>query len=242
MPSPIDERYKAHVLNLRALESAHTQIARQLNFAVAAEQSAAIKALLKTYILLIGAWAEVRLLKLLHEPAAFSEDERAKVFACQNQLTMWKMTLEIGLRRRYAVGVGALSIQNVPATAFLRYRELDRLLDEDLEPVIGIRNKLAHGQWERTFTNSLDEISHEMMTLLNGENALSCKFKKSIIEYISRIIHDLAVGGVAFERDFDEHYRFITIYQNQLTSRSYTKWEKQQVSKLKRGRARSLMQ
>lgn len=241
MPIPIAERYKAHVLNLRALESAHTQVARQLNFAVASDHSAAVDALLKTYILLIGAWAEVRLLKLLHEPAAFSDDERAKIFACQNQLTMWKMTLEIGLRRRYAVGARALSINSVPATAFFRYRELDRLLDDDLEPVIGIRNKLAHGQWERTFTSNLDEISNDMMALLNRENALSCKFKKSIIEYISRIIHDLVVGGVAFERDFDEHYRFITIYQNQLSSRAYAKWKNQQVAKLKRGRARSAM-
>ena len=97
-----DEIYHCHVKNLRAVNSALVQIYRQLKYCLAAQQDVAADALLKTFCLLIGAWAEVRLLKVLYEPSGFSGTDRTKILAPDNtQVDRWKLALELGFRKKY---------------------------------------------------------------------------------------------------------------------------------------------
>lgn len=233
MPLTISDLYKAHVQNLRAVDSACTQIFRETKRCLATKQSTAAEALLKTFTLLIGAWSEVRLLKLLHEPNGFSDADRARILGLGTKVDQWKRTLETGFRRRYNVPNAAMS--TLPRTAFLRYQELVSLVEHELRPVVEIRNKLAHGQWARTLNNEMTDISQDMMALLNTENALSVNFKKTILDIISRLVNDLVVGGVAFDRDFDNHYRLLEQTRTNLRSRAYTRWAESLQLKFERG-------
>jgi hypothetical protein len=113
---------------------------------------------------------------------------------------------------------------SIPLTAYLRYTEINSLIEGDLKPIIEIRNKLAHGQWARTLNNEMSDISQQMMQLLNTENALSANFKKQIVEMLSRIVHDLVTSAVAFDRDFDNHYHTLYQAKTNLQTRSYEDW------------------
>jgi hypothetical protein len=193
MALPRAELYKLHVRNLRAVDVACSQVFRQLKHCLSARQDRAADALLKTFILLVGAWAEVRLLKLLHEKNGFSNGDRASILAVGSKIDQWNRALEIGFRRRYEVPHARLTRRSLPLTVFLRYQEIASIVKDDLRPIIEIRNKLAHGQWTRTLNNDMTDVSEEMMALLNAENALSANFKKQILEKLSRILHDLVI-------------------------------------------------
>ena len=180
MPLSTENLYQAHVANLRAIDLACNHIYRELKRCLATKQDKAVDALLKTFTLLIGAWSEVRLLKVLHEPNGFAEAERSKVLNTTAKIDQWKLLAEIGFRRRYNLPNAQLSRQTLPLTAYLRYQEIISVIEKDLRPIIEIRNKLAHGQWARTLNSEMTDISSSMMALLNTENALSANFKKKI--------------------------------------------------------------
>ena len=178
-----DEIYHCHVKNLRDVNSALVQIYRQLKYCLAAQQDVAADALLKTFCLLIGAWAEVRLLKVLYEPSGFSGTDRTKILAPDNtQVDRWKLALELGFRKKYKIPRAPLGDNSLPHATSSRYRDITGLIEEQLTPVIEIRNKLAHGQWSRTLNTTMDDISQEAMKRLNTETALSANYKRQILE------------------------------------------------------------
>lgn len=223
MALPQSDIFKVHVQNLRAVSRACDALDIDLRRSLATNRNFASEALLKTSVLLVGAWAEVRLCKLLYEPKGFSDAERAQVLAEGTQLDRWKQTLELGFRRRYGVPTAKLTKNSLPVTAFSRFAELTEVIATDLAPIIEVRNRLAHGQWARTLTNDGTNYSPETMKLLNTENALSLRFKRTMIECLSQLVHNL-VASVAFERDFDKHYRVLHQARVNLVSRSYEDW------------------
>ena len=227
-----NSKYKAHVLNLRELENALIHFNRQLNYAVASNNPVAEKAFMKIYLLIIGAWAEVRLLKVLFERNSFDNDKINQIMEERTLFLKWKKAVYLGFCKKYNVR-GELTEGKIGFDAFSKYEKIQKLLDEDLEPLIAIRNNLAHGQWARTFNGALSEISETRMQLLNLENPLSCKAKKITIECMANIINDLVVGGAAFERDFNKHCNQLFNSSNRLRMQSYEKWKDNQIRKFK---------
>lgn len=237
MPLSAEDLYKAHVLNLRAVGEGLARIERELNDAIASQNVAAREPLVRIFLLLAGAWTECRLKKVLYEPGGFGSSDREVVEGQRTQADRWRRALELGYRKRYGVKKAAISEHSVGATAWLRYEAIDRLILDELEPLIGMRNTLAHGQWIRPLNTDETDIQNMMLVALKRENALSVKFKLALSTHIAEIIHDL-VAATSFERDFDFHFLGITNTRLNLTRRSYDTWEKQMIAKYQRGRMR----
>ena len=193
-------------------------------------------ALMKTTMLLLGAWAENRLRKLAYEPNGFSQDERELVSSSTSQLDSWRKAIELSFRNRYGLPRADLSL-SLPITPRSRYQTLLVILEDDLKPIIEVRNKLAHGQWSRTLNNANDDFSQEMMARISAENALTVKFKKRLLSYLAQIIHDLVAGNDAFERDFDLHFKNLEQAKRDIKSRSFSAWHSAMQKKYQRGRA-----
>lgn len=81
MPATPENLYKAHVKNLRAVDTALERMLRELNASLSRCDNTTSDALLKTTMLLLGAWAENRLRKMLFEPNGFTPAERAKIIS-----------------------------------------------------------------------------------------------------------------------------------------------------------------
>lgn len=235
MPATPERLYKAHVLNLRAVDVAFERIIRELNSSLARSDNKTSDALLKTAMLLLGGWAENRLRKLVYEPNGFSPAERDKINSANTQLESWTTALELGLRRRHNVPYASLGAA-LPLTPRAHYAALTAVFDNDLRPVIEIRNKLAHGQWARALNSENSDFSESHNQQLNSENAHSVKCKHRILENMAQLIHDLVAGNHAFERDFDDHFRRLETAQRDISARSYQRWLQQMRTKFERGK------
>jgi len=234
MPATDSDLYKAHVKNLRAVEAGIAQVQRDLNRAIGEGNAPLIETLKKLFLFLSGAWAECRLKKLIYEDKGFTSASRSLIRSEKTQADRWKKALEVGYRKRYKVPKAALSATTLPGTAWFRFGAIQRIISEDLEPLISLRNTLAHGQWDRPLNSDETDISGALIAQIRQENALSIKFKLSLIESMSNLIHDL-VSAASFERDFDAHYKNIIAARTNLNKRPYEKWRQSMVEKKRRG-------
>lgn len=235
MPLSDADLYKAHVKNLRAVEDSISHIERDLNRAISEDNSSLADTLKKLYLLLAGAWAECRLKKLIYEADGFSSSDRSSIRGERSQSDRWKKAVELGYRKRYKVRKASLSELSLQPTSWFRYVALKDIITQELEPLIELRNTLAHGQWVRPLNSAETDISGKIIGSLNQENALSVKFKIALIEDLSNLIHDL-VAATSFERDFDLHYRHIVATRTSLQRRSYEHWRQSMIEKRERGR------
>ncbi|MNK86674.1 hypothetical protein D3C87_1065920 [compost metagenome] len=219
----VAELYSYHTANLRALKAAKGQIASLAKAAISTNRTAELTSLLKLNAFLIGAWAEVRLQKVLHEPSAFTAIERAAVSSKKTQLDQWKMLAEVAFRKHYHI-VQAAPMRTLPFTARARFEEILKLFDNELSVVITVRNKLAHGQWAYALNGANDAVEQGIMKELRRENFLSLLFKDALIACIADIANILVVSQPTFERDFDRLFAALEQLQSNLKNRQYTKY------------------
>src|SRR5438874_266914 len=104
MPRNPTKLYSQHVANLRELQAALGNVARLARVAIASgDPERSLRTLLRLYAFLIGAWAECRLRKLLHEEFGFSEAERALILEKPTQLEQWEATVDASFRKHHGV-------------------------------------------------------------------------------------------------------------------------------------------
>lgn len=233
--------YKFHSANLARVEDALDQVEIHLRCAVATQDRKSQKALLPLYSLMIGASAETQLMKILHEPKAFTELQKQAIINSRVHLDRWHKLLESAVRNHHGLNEAkAISDATIPATDYFYFRELNQLLDHQLKIVIELRNKMAHGQWEYPFTDNFQDVSSDKMRILRQENLLTLKFKRSILKYLLFIIRDVAVSRLAFHRDFDTQYARMKHAMRNLQTRDYEKYRDSLIRKKQRGRVKEL--
>lgn len=235
---PPDELYRFHVANLQAIDTAIKRVTLSLRAAISSGDEKTIRAFVRLYALLLGAWAECRLCKLVYEPNGFNEQERTFIRSRSTQLEQWHTAVEIAFRKYYNVPKALLSDKSLAHSTYSQYATILDMLEKDLRPIIELRNKLAHGQWVYPLNNTGDDVAQKQMGALRGENLLSLQFKKALVSYLSDVIHDLVVSRPTFERDFNEHYRAIVATRCNLQRRDYKSYAKQMVKKYERGKAK----
>ena len=234
MTTTPERLYKAHVGNLRSLEKGLRFTYLASKQALSKQQDAAADAHLRVFLMLIGAWLECRLRKLLFEPNGLDASLRNRVTGNESspQLERWNEALRIGFARRYLSDPKNLPTEhNLPHTEWLRFNSLSVKLNDDLSHIITMRNKLAHGQWERTLNSNQDDFEKSQMAALNAETVLSAHFKYKTAKVLANLIHDLICSSAAFPRDFDAHYEAIKHISQNSKSLNYSDWRQRLVEK-----------
>jgi len=234
---PPAKLYKFHVDNLREIDRAMQRVARSLRAAISQNDAITMSSYMRLYALLLGAWAECRLRKLMYEPHGFDESDRNTISGESTQLKQWQKSVELAFRRQYNIPKAALSVDTLPHSAHARYVTLSNMLQNDLGSIIELRNKLAHGQWVYPLNSDGNDIAQNQMDALRVENLLFLQFRKGLLESLSTAIHDLIVSKPTFERDFDDHLRVITELQRNLKKRDYATWAAGLRQKYLRGKA-----
>lgn len=231
--------YGQHVANLRELEAALGNVARLARAAIASvDPERSLRTLLRLYSFLLGAWAESRLRKLLHEEFGFTDSEREIIGSAKTQLEQWQLTVDASFRKHYILPNAKLNPRTLGVAASARRDALLDVLDRDLRIIIEIRNKLAHGQWIYPFNDKGTGVEHNKYLLINKENLLSLEFKFAMLRHLADAMHDLVVSPKTFERDFDSHFRKLFQAQTNLKKRDYAKYEQALVDSRKRARAK----
>jgi hypothetical protein len=88
------ELYCFHCANLREVARGIERVEIAARRAIATVDEVTLHALIRLYALLLGAWAECRLKKLLYEPSGFDQADRAKIRAVSDQHGRWRATVE----------------------------------------------------------------------------------------------------------------------------------------------------
>jgi len=209
MPRTPQELCKYHVKNLRAIDDAKDQVSGLLRQAIKTDDKRTRDVLVRLLALLLAAWAECRLRKLLYEHEHFSAQDRTKITGAGSQLQQWEMAVEVAFRKHYNRPHGPLDSPNFPRSAFTQYTDINRMLDTDLRAVILLRNRLSHGQWIYTLNEAGTEVDTRLMRVLRTETILSLQAKTNLLLHLANIIQELVVSPPTFQRNFDHYYRSI---------------------------------
>jgi hypothetical protein len=227
--------YKYHTKNLRFLTQALETNAVSTRHAIATQDADKTKTLERMHHFLLGAWAEVRLCKLLNETNAFNSDEMIQIDACNSQLDKWNKAIKLSFRRHYDVSSANLTQNNLTPTVYFRYVVISGVVNNELKDVIEIRNRIAHGQWLFLLNSEANVIEQDKMAKISRENLQKLLFKKNMINYLANLIHDLVISPVTFERDFDKHYMGVLQCRQSIAKKSYVKYVNQLVSSYQKG-------
>jgi len=226
MNNATSKMYSYHVANLRELELAISHTARIARAEIASnDPQKSLQSMLRLYSFLVGAWAECRLLKLLHEANGFSDAERTQVIQRGSQLDQWKEAVDLAFRKHHGVPKAPLVAKNIGVAHAARRDALQEVLSNELRIVIEIRNKLAHGQWVYPFNNECTAVEAKKYQLINKENLQSLQFKYALVGYLADAVHDLVVSPATFERDFEDHFKKLFQTKINLKTKSYLKYE-----------------
>src|SRR5262245_7658986 len=98
---PPKKLYQFHVANLQEIDRAMDKIARSLRAFVSQGDETSVSEFMRLYALLLGAWAECRLRKLIFEPQSFDDGERKIIQDESTQLKQWQKAVELSFRRQY---------------------------------------------------------------------------------------------------------------------------------------------
>lgn len=237
MPPP-ETIYAFHVANLREVNRGLAHIGRELRRALSDGDRPGSSALTKTYALTLAVKVECRLQKLVYEPNV-SAAERETVLAPPQHVERWHAAVELGLRNHWANRPGDLSQLSLGHDIHARYQTLTAAIEDDLRPIIELRNKLAHGQWVFPLTES-NEVAVEQKRTLEREQALSLGLKSRILDDLADVIHDLVVSRHAFESSFERQFRDLTLLRGELAERRFKNFEAKLRSKRRRGRQAAL--
>ena len=97
------ELYKYHVANVKCLTPALDRIALTVRSAIASSDHKTLNAFIPLDMLLLGAWAECRLRKLLFEPNTFDDADRSRVEQRPSHFEKWRKAVEIAFRKHYSI-------------------------------------------------------------------------------------------------------------------------------------------
>lgn len=229
--------YRYHVENLRGLDKAILEIEFITKQSIRSGNSRNnLESFKRIYALLIAAWAETRLNKILTDKHTFTSNSLETIKRTGSQLDKWLKAVELAFKQHHNITSEELTSNSIDTIHFARYSKLKSLLNNELKPVIEVRNKLAHGQWLYPLNRNSINLSEHIYHALNKENHLSLKFKFQIIGYLSDIIHDLIISQPTFERDFSKLFRRIENAQTNLLNRKYEDYVQKLVANATHGK------
>jgi len=215
-----DDFLKYHQENFDAIDSAIKEIDSMLSKTISKNEESLIQPLKRIYGILIGIWAECRLNKLLYEKFGFNDIHRKNIRSGDNIFEQWQISVEIA----FCVNYKPEDLFQLPFSARTKLDEILKMLEEDLKPIIEIRNKLAHGQWVYPFNNECTQIEEKKKKDLIDENFLTLRWKKELISRIAVIINNLVTSKEHFENDFDNNYKEIEEIKKKLKRYSNNKY------------------
>lgn len=235
-PEYIEKVKYYHDDNFAAVNSALGNIEKQLRKSLSKNDESGELTFTRLYTMMLGVWCEARLHKLLYEKGVFSEDERCFVYSVSSLDERWQRALELGLKKHLGLNIGdEISKKKMRFSVFNYYEEIRGWIAEHFAPAITLRNKIAHGQWDKPFTNTQGEwfntnnfrICGTSIASMKGENVLTTTIKVQLIKEISVTINNLAVDSHVYKAEnFDERHGVVLSIIEKLESVDYPAFKK----------------
>lgn len=211
---------RIHAKNKNQLKKAINQQNLILNNAIKTENKLQEYLSIRIYLILYTAWLETTLSLIIHYYSTqINEFERTAILSETSQEKRWKKLIEISFRTQYLnrKTTKNLDLVDLGHSAFNRYTYLNDILEKEITVFIGIRNKLAHGQWAVALNNEGTDKTQDVTTKLWTLTKKDCMMLKNFASNFSNLIEMLVASKSKFEANYD-------IYVNKIeyTKRSHS--------------------
>ena len=226
--------YKYHCENLRRVEFGIQQVQRDLRLHIARQNSTAEVAYTRMLSYLVVCWTEASLIKLLNEPGLFKPKEVEAILKKRTLESRWKSCLETAARKRFRIPKKPI-ISSLPFTHRAYYKELVRIISEELLPSIEVRNRVAHGQWQYAFTTDLSAFSPDITAIMHKDNILTIQLRVKVLKTMASIIGDYCRSPQVAARDFDKKYHVVEQQIQNMHHRDYSDYKIKMRDKYQRG-------
>lgn len=213
------------------LESAISVVQLNIKESIRRNEQSQVDAFTRILAQLVNSWIEVRVLKLIYEPNAFTEDQVEEILNIQVLNAKWKKALFYSYSKSFKISDPS-KIQDD------RYKYLSDLINSDFLESNIVRNKLAHGQWKYAFNKELTAINDDITKRVNDENVMKLQIKMKIFKDIAQIIHDLTVSKPTFERDFDKYVSRVKNNKNHYENKNFERYKEILINSHKKGKRR----
>jgi hypothetical protein len=189
--------FNAQTANVRRLESAGRQIRRSIHHAIRRSDAASEKAHSLVWALLYCAWLEALFSKLVHTPYGFTLDQIEQIkreHKAKGVQYGWHKCIELGLRR-----VSSPKSNYLPN---IRQR-LDSYVTEYVQEPAGLRNKIAHGQWEVALNRDHTAVNAQQTAGLLSLDVVTVDKWQAVAKSLVAIIEALIESPKrAFHQDY----------------------------------------
>jgi hypothetical protein len=198
--------------NTKRGTAAFVQTLRQAKFQVARNRPSSEVAITERLAaLLLAALYESRLHWLLNHPdSRLSTSDISAIRQAGGISKKWNALLKTSLALRINSREGTSYVQDqVPsvlgADERKKYSKINNITRKHLDPLIDIRNSLAHGEWSTALTKQADGVNSDRTVALNAISLYRVIITANLLEHLWRAHFDAQVTRTAFERDFDKH-------------------------------------
>jgi len=210
--------------NHQEIRRAQVQLERSINRLVKERDMDSVSALTPAHALLISIKAEARLTQIIHLADGLRPSQRSNVLAERSAIARWLSLLDAGFRRAYRVNSSTDLGDGLPHDALAKRTTLRQLVDNELDHLISLRNKLAHGQWVYPLNTALTSIEDVSLARLRAENTLTLKFRDNLLVELGSIAMELISSGPGFEAGFERHFTKIRDNRKALAAADFAGW------------------
>ncbi|TXL91843.1 hypothetical protein [Streptomyces sp. IB2014 016-6] len=229
------KRNKVHRKNLKTVELAFNSTSLAAKDAIRRRDLRQQKLLTLNSAFLLGAIMENRLMAAISEPR-LDEKRELRILRASSVNDMWRRALQEAFSQRYGVSPGSIP-SRLSFTESSRYYGMLETVNTWIDPVISIRNSLAHGQWDVAFkSGDRTETSPPRTGELKRVTLWSLMLRKNLLDHWELLVFDLAVTKYAFERDFDRKWKNMRAAEERLKKGSAKQWEDALRKRYVRGR------
>ncbi|MET7968595.1 hypothetical protein [Micromonospora sp. NPDC005305] len=216
--------------NVRQGTSAFVHTVRLAKRQVAVNRPAEVAVTERLAALLLAAQYESRLHWLLNHPASrLSPSDISAIQRKKGLASKWEELLRTSLAMRKSNQDGtSYKPRDIPVALNKverrRYNDINRFTRDHLNPLIDIRNSLAHGEWNTALTKTADGINFDRSVKLRSLSLFRVVILANMLDHLWRAHFDAQVTYYAFERDFDRHYRGMANASRRLERADEARW------------------
>lgn len=201
--TPEQQFYSHFNQNVIVLLQARKKINAEINDCLRKDDFSSLKIFTNVYLLIYSAWTEASLVKLIHTPSGFTENEKKSILKDRDVLNKWKKCVDMAFSKFNNKG------SEIPN----KKKKIRKLLDDYLKTQANIRNKIAHGQW--SYPLQKNNIKHDADSglLLNLIDVIQIDTWFEIFEEVIAV-----VNGLIDAREKNDHLAHYNHYYYRLAN------------------------
>lgn len=209
-PVRMKEYLRLHKKNRTRTRHGITHLNRALNSALRRDEEDSAYIHVRCLLILWIAYFETSINCILHSANQLTYRERRLIVAKHSLLDKWLLLLDVCFRKYYMpTRKRNFTKLNLGATNFYRYKELKMVLQNQVGPLIEVRNRLAHGQWHIAFNNEGTDKSQDLTSHIWKLTKKDILYIKSLIYSVVSLLTELTCSRASFEKKFDNYIKRI---------------------------------